>query len=286
MAAAHSIVRFPTSETIFERFSDYLYARKGLGNVTVSNHLSAIRRLLPTIGLDPTPQEIEQLIAGMRKNGASYSHIINTSVALERYTEFLGKKIVLGRPKKPRRMIRSTLSEAEVTLLIAASRSLRERAILSLLAYSGMRNRELCNLTIGDIELANQVVHIRASKTQKDRRVNLSSACMAVLYDYLRARGGQPDERVFVTIRKGEAYDPQVLRKLVRAAAKRAKISKRVYPHLLRHSLATNMLNRGASILMIKEQLGHSFIETTMIYLHAAKERIQMEYRMFAPSYL
>ena len=93
--------------------------------------------------------------------------------------------------------------------------------------------------------------------------------------NYLRERSGQAHELLFVTVRGQRPYAPQVLRKLIRAAAKRAKITKRVYPHLLRHSLATNMLNRGANILMIKDQLGHAFVETTMIYLHAARERIQ-----------
>ena len=103
-------------------------------------------------------------------------------------------------------MIRGTLTEAEITLMIAACRSVREKTILSLLAYSGLRNKEL--------------------------------------------------------------------------------IAKRVYPHLFRHSLATNMLIRGAHILAIQEQLGHAFVETTMVYLHAAPIAMQAQYRFFAPSYL
>jgi hypothetical protein len=55
----------------------------------------------------------------MRTAGASYSHVVNTSLALERYTEFIGNPIRLGRPKKPRPLIRHTLSEAEITLMIA-----------------------------------------------------------------------------------------------------------------------------------------------------------------------
>jgi len=61
---------------------------------------------------------------------------------------------------------------------------------------------------------------------------------------------------------------------------------KRVYPHLLRHSLATNLLHRGAHLLAIKEQLGHAFVETTMIYVHSNADHTQMQYRMYAPSYL
>jgi integrase/recombinase XerD len=286
MATTHSIVRSPSPETTFLNFSRYLYARRGLGEVTVSNHLSAIRRLAPRIGLKPTTRAIEGEIARMRKAGASYSHLVNTEVALERYMEFLGKPLQLGRPKKPRPLLRGTLSEAEVTLLIAAAHTLREKAIVSLLSYAGLRNRELCNLTIADVDLAGQMIHVHASKTQRDRNANVAGPCVAVLADYLRERNGQPHERLFVTLRKHEQYQPQVLRKLVRKLARRAGIQKRVYPHLLRHSLATNLLNRGANLLSIKEQLGHAFIDTTMIYLHCVPQRLQMEYRMYAPSYL
>jgi len=89
-----------------------------------------------------------------------------------------------------------------------------------------------------------------------------------------------------VTIQKGHPYGTQDLRKLVHVVAKRAGIQKRVWPHLFRHSLATNMLVRGAHILAIKEQLGHAFVETTMVYLHAAPIAMQAQYRFFAPSYL
>jgi site-specific recombinase XerD len=76
------------------------------------------------------------------------------------------------------------------------------------------------------------------------------------------------------------------VRKLVHKAAARAGLTKRVWPHLLRHSLATNMLHRGAHLLAIKEQLGHAFDETTMIYVHSSPEHAQLQYRMYAPSYL
>jgi integrase/recombinase XerD len=116
--------------------------------------------------------------------------------------------------------------------------------------------------------------------------VNLTPACVSVLLDYLNERKGTHSERLFLTVRNHNPFAPQDLRKLIRSTAKRAKITKRVYPHLMRHSLATNMLHRGANLLAIKEQLGHAFIETTMVYIHSAPERMRMEYRMFAPSYL
>jgi integrase/recombinase XerD len=222
----------------------------------------------------------------MHKSGAFYSHIVNTSIALEVYCAFMGRPIKLGRPKKPRHLVRGTLSEAEVTLLIAAARSLRERAMIGTLAYAGLRNRELCRLRIRDVDLGSQTLHIQATKTQKDRYAHIAAPCVSLLAEYMRERAGEPNDFVFVCLRSGRPYVQQNLRKLIRTAAKRAKLKKRVYPHLLRHSLATNLLHRGAHLLAIKEQLGHSFVETTMIYVHSNPDHTQMQYRMHAPSYL
>ncbi len=114
-------------EPTLARYARHLYARRGLSEVTVHDYVSAIRRIAPVIGLQPTPKAIEQHIERMHKAEASYSHIVNTSLAVEAYCSFVGRPIKLGRPKKPHHLVRGTLSEAEVTLLIAAARSLRER---------------------------------------------------------------------------------------------------------------------------------------------------------------
>lgn len=222
----------------------------------------------------------------MMRSGASYAHITNTETSLEKYMAFLGHPIQLGRPKKPHRLVRGTLSEAEVTLLLAAARSLREKAMLALLAYAGLRNRELCRLRVRDVDLAGGSVHVAATKTQRDRNTYIAPACVRVLSDYLNERQPNADELLFVTLRTGKPYEQQCVRKMIRAAAQRAGLTKRVYPHLMRHSLATNLLHRGAHLLAIKEQLGHAFVTTTMIYVHSNPEHTRQQYRMFAPSYL
>ena len=286
MAAAHSIVQFPSSEEILSNFSRHLCARLSLGDVTAHNHVSTIRRLVPVIGINPTLEQIEDHLLAMRRGGASYAHLTNTIVAIERYMEFSGSPVKLVRPKKPRRLIRGCLTEAEVTLWINAANNLREKAILSLLAFSGIRPKELCHLTIGDIDIANQCVLITDGKGHKDRDAAIASSCVSVMVEYLRERGGRPHELLFVTMRHHTAYHQQDLRKLARGAAARAGIEKRVFPYLLRHSLATNLLHRGAHLMAIKDQLGHAFVETTMVYLHSDASKMQMQYRMFAPSYL
>jgi len=216
----------------------------------------------------------------------SYSHIVNTSLAIEWYMKFIGNPIELGRPKKPQHIIKDTLTEAEVTILIASTKNVRERAIISLLAYSGIRNKELCNLRVCDINLGDNMVRALDGKGKKDRLINISGDCSRIIINYLNEYRRQSDDFLFTTLRFNNQYNQSDLRKLVHVLAKRANINKRVYPHLLRHSLATNLLKRGANITLIQRQLGHVFIETTMIYLRSYPQRIQNEYNLYIPSYI
>ena len=91
---------------------------------------------------------------------------------------------------------------------------------------------------------------------------------------------------LFTTLRTGRQLADTDLRKLVRVLARRAGIGRRVFPHLLRHSLATNLLNRGACLIMIKDQLGHAFIDSTMVYVNSMPFRARSEYDFFKPAYM
>jgi site-specific recombinase XerD len=149
-----------------------------------------------------------------------------------------------------------------------------------------MRNKELCILRVGDLDKAAQVLRITGTKKLKERTVSISSACFSVMVEYLAGRGGAAADPMFLTVRHKHSLQQQDIRKMVRTVAKRAGLLKRVYPHLVRHSLATNMLGRGSGVLAIKEQLGHVYLDTTMRYIHSMPSRLQEEYKMHAPSYL
>jgi integrase len=89
---------------------------------------------------------------------------MNTALAVEKYMEFIGNAIIFGRQKKPKPMIIDTLSEAEVTRLIFSTKNIREKAIVSLLAYSGIRNLELCNLKVRDFMYTQNAIRIIKGK--------------------------------------------------------------------------------------------------------------------------
>jgi site-specific recombinase XerD len=222
----------------------------------------------------------------MHKSKYSYHHIVNTSLAIEHYCRQRGFTIRLGRPKKPKRVIKGVLTESEVSRLIQSSKNIREKAMICLMAYSGMRNREICSLRVGDVDLGSNRVTVRAGKNNKDRIINISSECTLVLIDYLKSHLRQNEDFLFTTIVRNNQLASGDLRKTLRTVAKRQLGARRVFPHLIRHSLATNLLNRGVSLITIKDQLGHAFIDSTMIYVNSTAFRNRSEYEYFKPAYM
>lgn len=274
-------------QLLLERFSNYLYARSGLANGTIGLVLGYIRRMLPVTGPHPTGEQLDRYVTELRRRKTSYGHLANGLKSIEHYMAFLGEPIKFQRPRKPRAAAMAVLSEGKIALIIANARTLRERTILMVLAYSGCRNFELVNLRIRDVDIAQQSLVIQAGKGDQGRVCPLAGECSEVLMDYLRERKGLPDEPLFVTVRHGHKLQTQDVRKIIRVAALRAGVSSRVWPHLFRHSLATAMLTRGASVYSIQAILGHSYVSTTMdYYLHPNSRNVRSDYHRFAPSFV
>jgi site-specific recombinase XerD len=274
-------------KNLVKKYEEYLVVDRGLCATTVEGYARslsiALRRMRQFC---PSSQSIRQHILWMHEQKYSYSHIVNTSTALEHYCSYRGTDLKIGRPRKPRRIIRDTLTEAEVSRIIQATRNIRERGLICLLAYSGVRNRELCQLKVEDVDLGSNRVKVIAGKNRKDRIINISSECSLVLIDYLKAYPRGKSSYLFTTLAEGNQLRPSDVRKMLRTVSQRQLGNRRVYPHLMRHSLATNLLNRGASLMVIKEQLGHAFIDSTMVYVTSTAFRNRSEYEYFKPAYM
>lgn len=270
-----------------KKFEEYLVVDRGLGPVTVQGYCRTINFALRKMRkFSPKYDHIKEHILWMHEKKYSYSHLVNTSLALEHYTKFKGEPVKIGRPKKPKRILKNILSESEISRLIQSTKNIREKAIICVLAYTGIRNLEVCNLKFEDVNLGENTITVRGGKNKKDRVVNNSAECTNVLLKYLKDFPVEENDYFFKTLVRKNPITTGDVRKTIRVVAKRAKIDKKVFPHLLRHSLATNLLNRGASLIMIKNQLGHVFIESTMIYVQSMPFRTRSEYDFYKPAYL
>jgi integrase/recombinase XerD len=267
-----------------QEFAKFLYVRKGLQPVTVEGHISAIKRINRQLGT-LTKENVENYVYTLYRSNYSYSHKANQAKAIEHWFEHLGDPIYFARQRKPKSIIKQTLTEAEVTRLLFVCKNIRERAIVTLLAYSGIRPKELKNVKVQDIDFGANELRVIQGKGLKDNVIYISSACAKVLLEYLVMHKRNPEDLLFVTADGLRPFAQGCLRKLIKVLARRAKLNKRVWPYLLRHTLATNMINRGANILLVKSQLRHVFIETTFHYVHSLGYAPRNEYEQFVPSY-
>ena len=269
----------------YSSFEQFLTISRGLQPVTIQDYVSSIRRMKSIIGEDPSHEQMNEYIHKLYSSNLSYSHKTNTALALERWSEYKGVPLKFGRQKKPRQIVKETLTEAEVTRLIFSAKSIRDKTMVSLLAYSGCRNKELCSLKVRDFDPGRNTIRIIKGKGIKDGLVNISSACTNIILNYLQKYPRQQDDFLFETYQKNPMTTCSV-RKQVKVMAQKAELKKRVYPHLLRHTLAANLLLRGANIMLLKQQLRHAHLETTLVYINSIVFGETNQYDKFAPSYL
>lgn len=182
------------------------------------------------------------------------------------------------------------LTVDEVTHLILQPderdpQGLRDRAILEVLYATGLRVSELIRLRPADVNLDDGYVICRG-KGGKERVVPLGKAAAALTRRYadeVRPRlVKRPVEAIFLT-RLGDPFTRQGIWKMLRGYARKAGLQAKVSPHILRHSFATHLLERGADLRSVQLMLGHSQITTTQVYTHVSRERLRQVYEKFHP---
>jgi site-specific recombinase XerD len=160
------------------------------------------------------------------------------------------------------------MSQQEVAALFAAPLSLKEYCVIGLLYGSGLRISEVAALCIQDIESASKRIKVVQGKGAKDRYTLLPGNLLDKLRQYYIA-AKRPKDFLFTSPQTGKAFHPRSMQLVVSGAMHKAGFTQKGYTsHTLRHSFATHMLDNGSNIHVIKTLLGHSKLETTMVYLH------------------
>ena len=179
-------------------------------------------------------------------------------------------------PKAPQRLP-LILSVEEMARLIDAADGLYHRTMLMVLYSTGIRSAELLQLQVADIDSRRMLIHIRQGKGGRDRFVPLSPTLLATLRVYYRWM--RPQTWLFPGMvhnwRADKPITKRVLWEAVVTAATRAGFRRRVSPHLIRHSYATHLLERGADLRTIQLLLGHVNIRHTALYLHLSQKHLQ-----------
>ena len=159
---------------------------------------------------------------------------------------------------------------------------IRNRLILELLYGTGIRVSELCNIKISDINFSDKSIRI-LGKGSKERIVLYGSKCEEILNIYLESSRGillgkHVSDYLIVSTNRGNKISTRSIEIVIDNIINKAAISKNVTPHVFRHTFATHLLNEGCDILIVKELLGHSSLDTTGIYTHISNEKLRRVY--------
>jgi len=179
----------------------------------------------------------------------------------------------IDRPRK-RRYLPEVLSKEEIGKMIKLTDNRKHQSLIALIYSCGLRRSEAINLKLKDIDSKRMMIKVNNAKGNKDRYVNLPDQLLGLLKEYYREH--RPAEYLFEG-QKGGPYSAESIWKIIRQAAGRANMKKRVYPHILRHSFATHNIEQGIDIRYIQEWMGHESIKTTQRYTHVAGNKFNFK---------
>ncbi|MES2544447.1 MAG: tyrosine-type recombinase/integrase [Bacteroidota bacterium] len=204
----------------------------------------------------------------------SYQNQIVNAIKLFFQTIWDTKMLVdkIHRPKRAK-VLPNVLSKEEVKLILEAHNNVKHKTMLSLIYSCGLRRGELINLKITDIDSNRNIVIIRQAKGKKDRIAPLSQKILALLRIYYPIY--KPKKWLFEGQNGNEQYSDKSLQSVLKQALVKAKITKPVSLHWLRHSYATHLLESGTDLRYIQELLGHNSSKTTEIYTHVSTKSLQ-----------
>lgn len=288
---------------LVDEFLERLRVEDGSSPLTIAAYRRDLRRLVDFLRArrrtleTARPDDLVAHLEALRRNGLGPRSLARGLAAMRGLYKF-GRSANLVRenpaalletPRLPRRLPRA-LSKRDATALVespgdASLLAWRDRAMLELLYGSGLRASELVGLRPADVDLQAQILVCRG-KRDRQRMVPIGDAARRALVTYLErarprlVRGTDPGV-LFVNTR-GRRLDRQALWRIVRTRARAAGL-RGGFPHALRHSFASHLLEGGADLRSVQALLGHADIGTTEIYTHLPTDAVRRLYRTFHP---
>lgn len=287
-----------TNQEWAERFLQYLRIEKGVAENTIQSYRHDLAMYCAHLGaievLKVQPADVSKFLRFLYDRKLKPRSAARAFVAVRGLHRFLildraateNPTATIDQPRwwKP---LPNVLTLEEVDKLLAAPdtgtpKGLRDRALLEVLYATGLRVSELIGLRLDGLDT--QIGFVRCmGKGSKERIVPLGESAVSAVTAYLQARRvRKPTNFVFLNHR-GEKLSRMGFWKILRAYGIQAGITKKLTPHVLRHSFATHLLERGADLRAVQTMLGHTNISTTEIYTHVMRERLKEIYKSYHP---
>ena len=245
-----------------------------------------------------TEEHINKYIASLKRADLSKQTISRKIIAIKEFHKYLvsetdivkedpAKFIDLPKPSKPLPVV---LSKDEINRMLDSIETdsplgLRNKAMIETLYASGLRISELVGLTLADIHLREKYIVV-VGKGNKERMVPLGDMAVIALRNYIEKGrpflSKKPGNTLFYNY-QGNSISRQSLYKYIVKLAKDNGIEKEIFPHTIRHSFATHLLEGGTDLRIVQELLGHEDISTTQIYTHIDRLRLKEMYEHTHP---
>ena len=291
-----------------EQYRDYLVFEKNLADNSVESYLRDLRYFVAETVREgcSRPSEVsfrrvESYLTNLAGLGMAASSIARITSSLRSYFRFLSAdKLIESDPTETmelpqkKRKLPEVLSLDDILAMIESGDegklgSLRDRALVELMYATGMRVSEVVGLKIRDLRFRDGFV-IVFGKGSKERLVPVGEASIQAVTAYLADErpillktGSDEKGIVFLNLRGGNGLSRVGIWKILKKLARRAGVEQEVYPHILRHSFATHLVENGADLRVVQELLGHADIATTQIYSHVSGEMLRQVHREFHP---
>jgi integrase/recombinase XerC len=302
-------------QEVFNRYINYLEAERNASPYTVRNYTNDLLgnykrgsgkgffqflRLRKIDSLDKVDKQVlRDYLAYLLEQGVVKASIVRKLSAIRSFYRYLAREGILPKnpieqaasPRLDRRLPSFLTVEETVSLLKAPDlntlQGLRDRAIMELIYAAGLRVSELVSLDIEQVNLDTREIRVWG-KGSKERVVLMGELADRALIDYLENSrpellGEKKKEAALFLNRGGERLTGRSVQKMLGRYAKIAGIEKKVYPHLLRHTFATHLLDGGADLRVVQELLGHANLSTTQIYTHVTQSRVKKAYMAAHP---
>jgi len=252
-------------------------ALKAYSPSTVRTYRNEFAQLLRCLGNHSVekmqPDDIKRYLLYCINKGLS-EHALHSRInALKFYFEQVLHRdkffFEIPRPSRPLQLPK-VLSKEEIALVIKAIKNVKHKTMIMLAYGCGLRVGEIIRLTINNVDGKRRLLFIERGKGKKDRVISLSPALLIMLREYYRQY--KPKKFLFEGVSPGEPYSIRSLEEIIKAAKQKAGITKSGSMHMLRHSFATHLLDKGTDVVLIQKLLGHNDIKTTLRYLHVTNK--------------
>lgn len=260
----------------------------GKSRRTIYTYCRTVRKLSDMIRKPYTEMgayDIRFFLATEKERGLSNSSLETTRAQLSAFFQWLADDEVIPKnpiakikPIKVPKEIRTAFSDVEMDALRSACKTVRERALVEFLVSTGLRVSELTGMKIEDVNFDTLSVHVVNGKGDKERMTYATQVAAKHLISYLRGR--KKESEMLFCNRDGGRISTTLIQRVLKQLGKRAGVDG-VHPHRFRRTFATNLSKRGMEIQEIQKLLGHSNVNTTMIYVNTDDSMIRASYNRY-----